>query len=144
MASGLPLFDGDSDIDQLHKIFRLVFTCSVFITNHRQFIRTVFQINCVCFFLLHFSVLGTPNEGNWPGITKLRNYTNFYPNIEASCLHKKCLIRGAGYDLLKMMLVMNPVKRTSAKKILIHPYFNGFDHTKRFPPVFINPNNTSL
>lgn len=47
MVTKKPLFAGDSDIDQLYRIFR---------------------------------VLGTPNEQTWPGVSKMRDYRNTFPN----------------------------------------------------------------
>ena len=33
----------------------------------------------------------------------------------------------AGLDLLDQMLIYDPAKRISAKKALLHPYFDGLD-----------------
>lgn len=140
MAAGTALFTGDSDIDQLRKIFwsvlyfqRTFKLCTK--ANVQNPINHFMSKFCFIEFLFYSSVLGTPNEDHWPGVTNLRHFSSFFPNIKETCLHKKCLIRGSGFDLLKMMLVYNPAKRISAKKILMHPYFNGFDPDKRFPPL---------
>lgn len=93
MVTKKPLFAGDSDIDQLYRIFR---------------------------------VLGTPNEQNWPGVSKLRDYRNTFPNYPQNPI--ETVINGLnldffGLDLLKRMLTYDPTKRISAKAALHHPYF---------------------
>ena len=42
---------------------------------------------------------------------------------------KNCMkkIEPAGLDLLESMLVYDPAKRISAKKALLHPYFDDLD-----------------
>ena len=49
------------------------------------------------------------------------NWTSF--NLKSSM--KK--IEPAGLDLLEQMLVYDPAKRISAKKALLHPYFDDLD-----------------
>lgn len=56
MATGEPLFRGDSEIDQLFKIFR---------------------------------TMGVPNEQNWPGVLKLRDFNPMtFPSWHANNLCK--------------------------------------------------------
>ena len=38
-------------------------------------------------------------------------------------------IEPAGFDLLEQMLIYDPAKRISAKKALLHPYFDDLDKT---------------
>ena len=38
-------------------------------------------------------------------------------------------IEPAGLDLLEKMLIYDPAKRISAKKALLHPYFDDLDKT---------------
>lgn len=81
------------------------------------------------------SVLGTPNEQSWPGISELPNYKPDFPSWPAVPLESvinyrnqesgeivKCL-DAQGLDLLQKMLVYEPGKRISAKQALLHPYF---------------------
>ncbi|CAL5400746.1 unnamed protein product [Camellia sinensis] len=71
-----------------------------------------------------FSIMGTPNERTWPGVTSLpyypaglpeyypENLEEFFPDLEP-----------AGVDLLSEMLCMNPTRRISARRALGHAYF---------------------
>jgi len=95
MCNRKPLFQGDSEIDQLFRIFR---------------------------------VLRTPSEEIWPGVTQLPDFKATFPswttlNLKTSM--KK--MESAGIELLESMLVYDPSKRISAKKALLHPYFDDLD-----------------
>ncbi|CAE6454845.1 unnamed protein product [Rhizoctonia solani] len=89
---GQPLFPGDSEIDQIFKIFRL---------------------------------LGTPNEEIWPGVSQLPDYKETFPQWSAVELSQT--VRGIdaqGLDLIAQSLIYDTAHRISAKRALIHPYFN--------------------
>ncbi|CAE7068631.1 unnamed protein product [Rhizoctonia solani] len=89
---GQPLFPGDSEIDQIFKIFRL---------------------------------LGTPNEEVWPGVSQLPDYKETFPQWSAMELSQT--VRGIdaqGLDLVAQTLIYDTAHRISAKRALIHPYFN--------------------
>lgn len=95
MVNRRPLFQGDSEIDQLFRIFR---------------------------------VLKTPTEDLWPGVTQLPDFKATFPNWQAFNLKSSMKkIEPAGLDLLEQMLVYDPAKRISAKKALLHPYFDDLD-----------------
>lgn len=69
----------------------------------------------------------------WPHVTRLPNFRKI-PGLEEmpSGLEKKILLRGPGFELLKMMLTYNPNTRITAKRILNHHYFK--DLIKLYPP----------
>lgn len=95
MATRKPLFQGDSEIDQLFRMFR---------------------------------ILRTPTEEIWPGVTSLPDYKPTFPcwtqnNLAAQVKN----MDSAGIDLLQKCLIYDPAHRISAKKILEHKYFHGFD-----------------
>jgi len=94
VLQGAPLFPGDSEIDQIFKIFKL---------------------------------LGTPNEESWPGVSQLPDYKPTFPQWAAEDLarHVSCL-DAAGLDLLHRTLTYDTATRISAKRALVHPYFNGY------------------
>ena len=51
-----------------------------------------------------------------------------FPNWQAFNLKSSMKkIEPAGLDLLEQMLVYDPAKRISAKKALLHPYFDDLD-----------------
>ncbi|KAK9709054.1 Cyclin-dependent kinase catalytic subunit [Basidiobolus ranarum] len=98
MALGKPLFPGDSEIDELFHIFRL---------------------------------LGTPKDSIWPGVESLPDYKGTFPNWCPQNLAQVIPALDAdGIDLLKKMLVFDPVYRISAKKALQHPYFLDLDRSQ--------------
>lgn len=95
MVNRRPLFQGDSEIDQLFRIFR---------------------------------VLRTPNEELWPGVTQLPDFKNTFPNWSTMNLKSSMkTLEPAGLDLLDQMLIYDPAKRISAKRALLHPYFDDLD-----------------
>lgn len=95
MATRKPLFQGDSEIDQLFRMFR---------------------------------ILRTPTDDIWPGVTSLPDYKPTFPCWNTNNLKNSVKnIDAAGLDLLQQMLIYDPIHRISAKKILEHEYFDGFD-----------------
>jgi len=95
MVNRRPLFQGDSEIDQLFRIFR---------------------------------VLRTPTEELWPGVTQLPDFKASFPNWATMNLKSSMKkLAPAGLDLLEAMLVYDPSKRISAKKALLHPFFDDLD-----------------
>ncbi|KAH8352486.1 hypothetical protein KR084_004395 [Drosophila pseudotakahashii] len=94
MATRKPLFQGDSEIDQLFRMFR---------------------------------ILKTPTEDIWPGVTSLPDYKNTFPCWSTNQLTNQLKNLDAnGVNLIQSMLIYDPVHRISAKDILEHPYFQGF------------------
>jgi len=95
MATRKPLFQGDSEIDQLFRMFR---------------------------------ILRTPTEEIWPGVTSLPDYKSTFPCWTTNQLVNQVKnINEKGLDLLQKTLVYDPVHRISAKAVLDHSYFEGFD-----------------
>ncbi|CCH62625.1 hypothetical protein TBLA_0H03440 [Henningerozyma blattae CBS 6284] len=91
MCNRKPIFSGDSEIDQIFKIFR---------------------------------ILGTPNESIWPDIVYLPDFKPSFPKW-----HRKDLAQivpsldSHGIDLLDKLLAYDPINRISARRAVIHPYF---------------------
>ncbi|XP_058116386.1 cyclin-dependent kinase 1-like [Anopheles ziemanni] len=76
-----------------------------------------------------FRVLGTPTEEIWPGVSSLPNYRSSFPCWTKYNLHMHVPnLDSVGYDLLQKCLEFDPTQRISAKKILQHDYFDGFQH----------------
>ena len=70
------------------------------------------------------SVLGTPDETAWPGVTSFPDFKPSFPKWSRDMT--KALVPGLeehGLDLLDAMLVYDPAGRISAKQACIHPYF---------------------
>ncbi|KAI3506285.1 hypothetical protein L1887_28642 [Cichorium endivia] len=73
-----------------------------------------------------FSIMGTPSEETWPGISGIYPYLHVYSNCKPKDLRK--LVPGlepAGIDLLNKLLYMDPKKRIPAIKALEHEYFQN-------------------
>ncbi|CAI5439006.1 unnamed protein product [Caenorhabditis angaria] len=104
MITKKPLFQGDSEIDELFRIFR---------------------------------ILGTPTELEWNGVESLPDYKMTFPRWRENYLRDKfidkktnsTMIDDQAFDLLQGLLIYDPKLRISAKKALIHPYFDDIDTT---------------
>lgn len=88
----------------------------------------LFPGDCELQQLLHiFKLLGTPDEDNWPGVTRLRDWHE-WPQWQPQDLNKIFPTLGAeGIDFMLKMLAYDPAKRISAKDALNHPYFDDLD-----------------
>jgi len=98
MATSQPLFPGDSEIDTIFKMFR---------------------------------VLGTPTEEVWPGVSQLRDFKPEFPKWHDTHF-REVRVNGpslgdAGIDILTLCLQFNPVERPSARRLLVHPFFDVAD-----------------
>jgi len=92
---GNPLFPGDSEIDQIFKIFR---------------------------------ILGTPNEQVWPGVSQLPDYKETFPQWSRQELRNIVPnLDDMGIDLLARTLTYDTAKRISAKRALVHPWFEDYN-----------------
>jgi cyclin-dependent kinase len=102
---GIPLFPGDSEIDQIFKIFRSVKYLCVLPTpspsvGARACLAWVVDDNSdnlIC------SVLGTPNDESWPGVKQLPDYKPTFPQWSAQNLAEQVpYLDAAGNDFLKV------------------------------------------
>ena len=90
MAYGNSLFQGESEIDQLFKIF---------------------------------SIMGSPNEENWPGVSKLPDYKPNFPNFKKISFYEIMPeFEKEGIDLLNKMIILDPKRRISARDALNHVF----------------------
>lgn len=115
MATRKPLFQGDSEIDQLFRMFRLV-------------INYILGLFCEILTSVICRILKTPTEDIWPGVTSLPDYKNTFPCWSTNQLTNQLKNLDAnGVNLIQKMLIYDPVHRISAKDVLEHPYFKGFE-----------------
>ncbi|KAF2472565.1 Pkinase-domain-containing protein [Lindgomyces ingoldianus] len=84
MCTRKPLFPGDSEIDEIFKIFR---------------------------------ILGTPTEGDWPGVTSFPDFKPSFPKWQRTDVaNTVTTLDDLGLDLLEALLVYDPAGRISAKQ----------------------------
>ncbi|KJR84443.1 cyclin-dependent kinase 7 [Sporothrix schenckii 1099-18] len=82
------------------------------------------QIGLIC------RALGTPNEDNWPGVTRLDSYTvptdRVYPvATRDTFLGPFGTVGSEGVDLLMKTLVLDPRRRITARAMLAHPWWHA-------------------
>ncbi|CAG8479210.1 5934_t:CDS:2 [Diversispora eburnea] len=68
---------------------------------------------------------GTPNEEMWPGISYLPDYKPCFPQWKPQKLDQYApTLDSLGIDLLQKLLTYDTVRRISARRAILHPYFN--------------------
>ena len=73
--------------------------------------------------IYYFSVLGTPSEDTWPGVSSLADYKADFPSWSKVSLEKLIPnLDSHGLDLLEKMLIFNPAKRITAKRFIKWQY----------------------
>ncbi|GAB4835324.1 Cyclin-dependent kinase C-2 [Ancistrocladus abbreviatus] len=72
-----------------------------------------------------FEICGAPDEGNWPGVSKLPWYNNFKPNRPMKRRLREVFrhFDRHALELLERMLTLDPAQRISAKDALDAEYF---------------------
>lgn len=70
------------------------------------------------------SLLGTPDENTWPGVTSFPDYKPSFPKWKRDpSLALASGLDDAGLELLELLLEYDPARRISAKQACSHPYF---------------------
>lgn len=78
------------------------------------------------------SILGTPNEQDWPGVTSFPDFKPSFPKWgRTDIANIVTSLDEIGLDLLDALLVYDPASRISAKQTVIHPYFGGMNGDTR-------------
>lgn len=76
MATKVPLFQGDSEIDQIFRIFRFVFCIYVDFSSY------------IFWFFFSFRIMSTPTEDIWHGVTQLPDFKMSFPQWKEDGLRK--------------------------------------------------------
>jgi serine/threonine protein kinase len=100
MVMRQPLFPGDSEIDEIFRIFR-------FVHRPSHALVTLAWPLALCVAL---SLLGTPNEEIWPGVKSLPDYKPSFPQWSAQPLHK--VVSGLDEHGLDLLRVSSPLLAT--------------------------------
>lgn len=74
---------------------------------------------------LRQSVLGTPDEDNWPGVTSFPDFKATFPKWKRPDAVLVPGLEEAGGQLLEALLEFDPAHRLSAKQACMHPYFRN-------------------
>jgi serine/threonine protein kinase len=87
------------------------------------------QIEKIC------EIIGTPDESNWPGVSKLEFYSKLCPKKKYDFSLRKIYddnekVDDVCFDLLKKMLFLDPKQRISVDDALKHDFF-----TKHLPMI---------
>lgn len=100
-----PLFPGDSEIDEIFRIFR-----------------SAFSITCLLAHLTdsshHHRLLGTPDESIWPGVTTLPDFKTSFPSWHAKDLASN--VAGATEDSSELLSVR--LKHKRAQRANLHRF----------------------
>lgn len=116
MVTKKPLFHGDSEIDQLFRIFRLVVNQTVpsltlhilhvLINNLSVESHGKKEVNYIILFELD-RILGTPTEKTWPGVAQLPDYKPNFPRWSGEGLRKAVpQLDNNGLDLLEVHCIL--------------------------------------
>ena len=117
MCTWKPLFPGDSEIDEIFKIFRY-FLASGFLPPHRPRLSESLATDSR-------RILGTPDETIWPDVTALPDYKSSFPKWSRDFAKPiSPNLDPDGLELLEYMLAYDPAMRISAKRAIQHSYFN--------------------
>lgn len=149
MVNRKPLWPGDSEIDELFRIFKCVCrnplhrvrwpagshppvskpcrgkVCCAFTPPARRHPTSSLPLNLrtrCC------RSLGTPDEEVWPGVTSLPDYSPTFPHWPKRDMASAVpTLDPLGVDLLNKMLQYQPSKRISARAAMAHPWFDTLD-----------------
>ncbi|KAJ0430312.1 putative cyclin-dependent kinase CMGC-CDK-Pl family [Helianthus annuus] len=114
MVNQRPLFPGESEIDELFKIFSVLGQRSVQLDPH-----SYCDVYCV-----YDQIMGTPNEDTWHGVTSLPDFKSAFPKWSSKDLATIVPnLEKPGLDLLRKMLCLDPSRRITARAALEHEYF---------------------
>lgn len=83
------------------------------------------QFKCPISDSFRYSILGTPNEDNWPGVTSFPDYKSSFPKWKRPDTALVPGLEDDGLDMLDALLQHDPAQRLSAKQACQHPYFRG-------------------
>jgi cyclin-dependent kinase len=122
---GVPLFPGDSEIDQIFKIFRY---------EHMISGMTMWKLTLPC----PKRILGTPNEEIWPNVSSLPDYKPTFPQWSRQDVARiVSTLDEAGIDMLKVRGLSNPLLFYSNCSLFAFQRTLTYDSAKRISGAFL-------
>ncbi|KAH0536527.1 hypothetical protein FGG08_006600 [Glutinoglossum americanum] len=118
---GARYYSGAVDVWSMGTVFAELIIRTPFLAGNSD----VHQLELICQFV------GTPNDDNWPGVSKLPDYVPFGKDGSQSYpvrgrdfyLQTFSTVGPVGVDLLMSMLSLDPRKRATAREILNHKWW---------------------
>ncbi|TAQ85868.1 hypothetical protein B7494_g5823 [Chlorociboria aeruginascens] len=114
---GAKHYSGAVDIWSVGLVFAELIIRNPFLAGNTE----VHQVHLIC------QAIGTPTEENWPGVSKLPEYTVPDPLVP---IRGRDVFMGMfgtagpeGVDLLMAMLILDPRKRITAREVLQHAWW---------------------
>lgn len=98
MMTKKPLFHGDSEIDQLFRIFRFEFSCAFAVNGNTVLCR----------------ILGTPTDETWPGVKDLPDFKPNFPHWSPKNLNQ--VVPGLGKEGCDLLAVSLKLKSCHVEK----------------------------
>ncbi|KAH0558845.1 hypothetical protein GP486_004518 [Trichoglossum hirsutum] len=119
---GARYYSGAVDIWSTGTVFAELILRTPFLAGNSD----VHQLELICQFV------GTPNDDNWPGVSKLPDYVPFGKDGSQSYpvrgrdfyLQTFGTVGAVGVDLLMSMLSLDPRKRVTAREVLTHKWWS--------------------
>jgi len=124
IALGEPLFNGESEVEQLFKIFNFVGAPSVELFNEKYKISDEASIKLPNWERIHFG-----HSCQDPGSEEFKHLVNSYIPGREQSLYKLMELKGklgkSGMDLLWRLLDLDPNNRITAAEAIKHEYFQN-------------------
>lgn len=117
---GARYYSGTVDVWSMGLVFAELILRTPFIAGNTD----MHQIELIC------QAIGTPSEGNWPGVSKLEG---FVPFDKVQAVRGREVFLGSGFatvgpvgvDLLLSMLTLDPRKRSTSRQVLEHKWWTS-------------------
>lgn len=115
---GSEIYGPSIDIWSLGSIFYEMLTKKVLFPGDSE-IGQLFKI---------FHILGTPDESQWAGLSKLPHYKTSFPSWKARDIKRLLIKNDEAGDLLSKMLCYDPMNRIAALDAMRHTYFDDLNN----------------
>ena len=118
---GARSYSGTVDVWSMAMVFAELILRTPFVAGNTD----LHQVELIC------QAVGTPNEENWPGVSKLEGYVKFEKTDSQPVRGKDFYLNTfatagpLGVDLLMSMLTLDPRKRSTSRQVLEHRWWTS-------------------